>query len=290
MEISRRITSRLLWTWAGVKLMTIGLPNRWKISWVPFAEEDNSEFMCHSLRAAGFPVEEISVDVDDFWRWVGEANYPQGSYADADYGRHVFSRKALEHYIATKLLQISSGDVYIDVASALSPCPDIIQRLYGCRVYRQDLIYPAGIHDNVIGSNAAAMPVPPSFASKMALHCSFEHFEGNCDTGFIREASRVLKPGGKMCIVPLYLFREYAIQTDPATWLPERPRFEPDATLYLARGFGNRWARFYDVQHFINRVVSNLNDLRLSVFFVRNDKDVHPSCTIKFVALFEKQA
>jgi hypothetical protein len=38
-----------------------------------------------------------------------------------------------------------------------------------------------------VGSDAAAMPLEDAFADRMALHCSFEHFEGR-DNRFVAEA------------------------------------------------------------------------------------------------------
>ena len=132
------------------------------------------------------------------------------------------------------------------------------------------------------------MPVPDSFASKMTLHCSFEHFEGDADIRFIRESCRVLKFGGKLCILPLYMHRFYAIQTDPLAYKGNFI-FEEDATIYYARGWGERHGRYYDVKHFISRIVQNMGDLKLKLFFVENAKDVHPSCYLRFIALFEKE-
>src|SRR5262249_19042301 len=136
--------------------------------------------------------------------------------------------KSLEHYIATQLLQLNAQDVYIDIASEHSPVPDIYRRLFAATAYRQDLAYPPGLHADKIGGDAAHMPLPEAFATKMALHCSFEHFEGDSDIGFIRETARVLRPGGAACIVPLYLFEEYAIQIDPVIALPAGVVFDDD--------------------------------------------------------------
>ena len=127
------------------------------------------------------------------------------------------------------------------------------------------------------------------FATKMALHCSFEHFEQDADIRFIKEASRVLTKGGKLCILPLYLFEKYIILTDPSMLPKGNMPFESDAILYCAKGFGNRHGRFYDVSHFIARVVNNLNDLKLTIYVVQNEKEVDPSCYVKFIALFEKE-
>lgn len=209
----------LLWSRLGLAIATRGLPNKWKMAWVPFQAEEVVAQVRAGLLSAGIPVISFHVDAAEYHSWLLSANYPPRSYADADYGRHVFSEKSLEHFVAAKLLTIGYGETYIDVASALSPAPEIYQRLYGCLSYRQDLVYPVGVHDNVIGGDASAMPVPDGFADKISLHCSFEHFEQDRDIRFIEEACRVLKPGGKLCILPLYLYTEYAIQTDVSTWV-----------------------------------------------------------------------
>ena len=62
-----------------------------------------------------------------------------------------FVEKSLEHFVAAQLLELESDDVYVDVASANSPTPEIYHTLYGCTTYRQDMIYPDGIRGNVIG-------------------------------------------------------------------------------------------------------------------------------------------
>ena len=110
--------------------------------------------------------------------------------------------------------------------------------MYGCKVYRQDLEFPEGIHGNVIGGDASNMPLEDESATKMALHCSFEHFEKNSDIEFIIEANRVLCKGGKLCIVPLYLSNKYVVQTDPSILPFGGIPFENDAILYCAKGWG----------------------------------------------------
>jgi SAM-dependent methyltransferase len=258
-------------------------------TYVPFTHTAVHNAVRESFTKAGIEINNLTVDVADYRNWVASAGYPSQCYADESYGRHVFSQKTLEHYIACKLLNLKKDDVYIDIASSLSPLPDLLPNIYGCIAYRQDLIYPSGISGNVIGGDAAHMPVPDSFADSMALHCSFEHFENISDIEFIKEANRVLKPGGRLCIVPLYMFTEYAIQTDMRSWsFAERPSFDWGAAVYQADGYGNRFGRFYDVQHFISRVIKNLDKLKMTLFFLTNEKEVHPTVSTKFVALFEK--
>ncbi|MBM3315795.1 class I SAM-dependent methyltransferase, partial [candidate division WOR-3 bacterium] len=167
--------------------------------------------------------------------------------------------------------------------------PEVYRALYQCAAYRQDLSYPAGVHGNRIGGDAGAMPLPDGFATRMAMHCSFEHFEGDADIRFMREAARVLRPGGRLCIVPLYLHDRYAVQTDPCAYRQGSVTFEPDAVLYCARGWGHRHGRNYDVPHLRSRVAENLSGLRMTTYVVRNEKAVHQSCYVKFIGLFVKQ-
>jgi len=236
-----------------------------------------------------FNVVDYEIDVTEYRNYINIAEYSKfPCYYNGGKGRN-FTEKSLEHYLAAKLLNLTKDDVYMDIASSDSPAPEIYPNIYGCRVYRQDLDYPEGIHGNIIGGDAAQIPVDDGFASKMGLHCSFEHFEQDSDIRFIKEASRFLKKGGKLCILPLYLFNKYSIQTDPSVLPKGGINFENDAVLYCVRGSGIRHSRFYDIPHFIDRIRNNLNNLKLTIYVIKNEKDVDPSCYVKFMGLFEKE-
>ena len=79
-------------------------------------------------------------------------------------------------------MDLKPKEIYIDIASKDSPTPEIYQNLYQCQVYRQDLAYPDGVYGNQIGSDATGMPIADKFCDKIALHCSFEHFERDSDS------------------------------------------------------------------------------------------------------------
>lgn len=243
------------------------------------------------LKANDFKLTNFKIDLDDYNEYLNKTAdiYRKHNYYDVKYKKTIeFAEKTLEHYLAAKILNLSKEDIYIDIASAYSPTSEIYRKLYGCKTYKQDLIYPEGIHGDIIGGDASNLPIKDDFFDKMALHCSFEHFEGNSDIKFIEETSRVLKKGGKLCILPLYLFNQYAVQTDPVL-AKEGIIFDKEAILYCARGWKNRHARFYDVKHLIKRIKRNLNDLKLTIFVLENEKEVNPSCYIKFIAFFEKR-
>ena len=254
---------------------------------VPHDPEIQKEIV-EELKKESFEVMNYEIDLNDYKDYINKAEYPK--FPDYYKGgkAYKFKEKSLEHYLAAKLLNLSEEDIYIDVASRISPTPEIYHKIFGCRTYRQDLIFQEGIQGNTIGGDASHMLVEEGFATKMALHCSFEHFEGNSDIGFIKEASRVLKKGGKLCILPLYLFNKYAIQTDPAALPKGGITFESDATLYCAKGWRYRHGRFYDIQHLVNRIRNNLINLKLTIYVIENEKDVDPTCHIKFISLYEK--
>jgi len=242
------------------------------------------------LQQSGVLVESYHVDVTDFERWSQAANYPDSYYSS------VRTEKLLEHYLSLQLLlPITSRSVIIDVACAGSPFAAAVQRLYGCTVYRQDLVYPEGIHrapDGMeeIGGNAAFMPVPDSFASGLVLHCAFEMFRGDNDSLFIQEAARVLQPGGRMVIIPLYLSSLHHHLVDP---LADRRgvSYDPGARIvYRPDYYRVASARFYSVEAFMRRVVEHRSGLLLKVIFVENEKEIDPSCYCKFVAVFERSA
>jgi SAM-dependent methyltransferase len=242
------------------------------------------------LKAAGFDLQDIRIDVTDYRRYLEAADYERsGAYYKVAKEQKIFSEKSLEHYLAAKLLAVGADDVYIDVASQGSPVPDIYERLYGCKIYKQDLIYEEGLHGDVIGGDAAQMPVEAEFASKMGLHCSFEHFEGDADVRFIREADRVLRPGGRLCILPLYMNDEYSIQTDLMILPKEGMEFESEAAVYYAKGWGQRHGRFYDAAQLGRRIKGNLGDLSMTIYVVENEKEVDKYCYLKLAALFEKK-
>ncbi|MEG4320136.1 MULTISPECIES: methyltransferase domain-containing protein [unclassified Microcoleus] len=260
------------------------IPNPQKQGGVPHGPE-SQEKVFQRLIQLGIDVEDYKIDVDDYRKYFQAARYAEDF---PDYYSFNLPEKALEHYIAAKLLQLNNKDIYIDIASQHSPTPTIYSRLFGVNPYLQDLDYPQGLHGNMIGGDAANMAVPDGFASKMALHCSFEHFENSSDMGFIREVSRVLRPGGAICILPLYMFDEYAIQTDPAVSIPQEVKFDDDATVYCAYGWGNRHGRFYDPEHLLSRVCNNLNGMKLKVYKIVNAKQVDQSCYVQFAGLIQK--
>ncbi|MHA1267159.1 MAG: methyltransferase domain-containing protein [Candidatus Helarchaeota archaeon] len=245
--------------------------------------------LLNEMKTNHFEVNEIKLNPIEYKQFLKEAEYHKyRNYYNGGRAK-LFFEKSLEHFLAAKLLKLSKNDIYIDIANGNSPDPEIYHKLYGCEVYRQDLIFKKGIRGNRIGGDACNMPIEDGFATKMALHCSFEHFERNSDINFIKESNRVLKTGGKLCILPLYFFKNYAIQMNPVFWPQGNAILEKDAVLYCVKGWGTRHNRFYDLPHFITRIKNHLENLKLTIYHVQSSGAIARLTYVKFIALLEKK-
>ncbi|MDH3205945.1 MAG: methyltransferase domain-containing protein [Gemmatimonadota bacterium] len=239
------------------------------------------------LRESGVRVEPYHVPREDFDGYVDKAGYASLSYYD--HGRIPAAlEKYLEHYVSLRMLDPRPGQVLIDIASMNSPFSEIAADLYDLETYRQDIMYPEGMQGRTIGGDAASMPIPDGFADHLVMHCSFEHFEGDSDSRFIREAERVLKPGGRLCILPLYTTSSYAIQTHPRGLKRQHLEFEPGDTVYVSDEWGPPHQRYYDAGAFMRRVVSHLRRLDLTIYRVTNLEEFGSDCYLRFAAVFQK--
>jgi hypothetical protein len=217
---------------------------------------------------SGMIFKDFDIDIQAFRSYYEIAGYLH-DYAAYYPGNQ--QEKALEHYVALQLLNLKRGDVFVDLASEHSPVPEIYGRLTGAETYSQDIMYPEGINGRRIGGDACAMPVADGFASAASLTCSLEHFEEDADVRLFLELARVLQPGGAVCVAPFYVNVEHAIQTDPTVGVPAHVAFDPGAPVYCVEGWGNRHARFYSPESFMDRVVSRVGDrLTFDFYYLRN--------------------
>jgi SAM-dependent methyltransferase len=242
------------------------------------------------LSDLGIEVGSYQIDLNRYRDYLRQADYPTNYHGGGRLEGKTFEEKSLEHFVSAELLKFTSEDVFIDIASDRSPFHEIVRKLWNPKeVYSQDLSYPTGIHGNRVGGDAGSLPFPDNSISKATLHCSLEHFEGDSDQSLFRELGRVLKPGGVLCVLPFYLAGEYTIHTDPIhCWFfaPE-VSFDPEAQLRYCN-WTNRHSRHYDIAALGKRILPNLNGLNLKVLSVTNFREVHPSCYLRFVGLFEK--
>lgn len=247
------------------------------------SKENEFLFIRRRLEEAGVSIHDYHINVNGYKNYMRKALYADNIYPN------VLPEKSLEHYVAATVLQLNEKDVYVDIASSGAPVADIYHRLYGCKTYRQDIVYEDGIHENRIGGNAAQLPLDSGFVSKMALHCSFEHFEDDNDILFIKEAERVLCPGGRLCILPLYVRWKNGIHTDPQTWPKQNYLNNYPEPVYLVDGYRCCFGRMYSVATLLERVIYNGHKMKFDLYCVENVKDIHSTCYLHFFLVFEKR-
>ena len=243
-----------------------------------------------ALQRAGIEVREYHIDVNGYRDYLRRTRYPKAYHGGSGGMKSSFAEKSLEHYVSAELLGFTADDVYVDIASRRSPFHQIVSDLWHPgKVYRQDLAYKPGLHGDKIGGSAGNLPLPDNSITKATLHCSLEHFEGDSDIELFREMDRVLGPGGKLCVLPFYLAREYTIHTDPIydIFFGRGLQFDPDAQIRYC-SWNNRHSRHYDVVHLQSRIVQNLRHMKLTVYRVLNFREAHPESYLRFIGLFEK--
>lgn len=244
------------------------------------------------LLELGIPVEEVNFDIEDCWRFWHDL-CGESELLDQLVNTPPFWQKIPQYYFTWKSIQPileNPQAVYIDIASTpKSAYQEIITLLSKTsNTYVQDLVFPSGIQGNQIGGSAAELPLPDVSVDAMTLHCSFEHFEGNADTGFVKEAGRVLRPGGKVCIVPLYL-GEYAFVLNDPAWAFNLS-VDPDTTIHFFPKWGERHGRFYSNKTLLTRIIEPAiaGGLKPRVIHFCNILELDRSCYTHFGLILEK--
>jgi len=256
--------------------------------WIAPSQQSREEIK-DALARLGTEIKEYQIDGSGFRAHMELSQYPSyyaGGPREEGGAREM---KLLEYFVSLDLLNIQPTDVVVDIASNWSVFPKMVQEEIGAEVYRQDLIYPMGRNGQWIGGNAASMPVPDGFADKLVLHNAFEHFEGTSDTAFITEAWRVLKPGGLLCILPLFLRESFTNLTDP---LVSRRGvvWDKGAQVVEQPWWHNRFGRFYDAAALNERVLQPAANLgfNTTIYYVTNAERIHPLVYLNFALVMQK--
>jgi len=180
----------------------------------------------------------------------------------------------------------------VDIGSCQSVIASLGRRLYDVRYFEQDLEYPSGVLDDRIGSNADTIPLPDESVDFMTCTCTFEHFENNADTGFVNECARLLKMGGKVVILPLYLCESFCNvtgETDAET--RAKIGFDTAADHYcLIPEWQNRFGRHYSPEVFMSRVwhPAIASGLRPCLYKVDNWDSIHRDLWLRWILVLER--
>ncbi len=248
----RRAISRLLFRSSCRKL---GVDDGARRSAPPAYSREVARAITDSCADAGIIMEKKSVPPGDLLEFVREVDYKQRYPQYLSFYRHAIRKKVLEQFLTLQTLVLNRDDVFMDVASEISPFAEIPKRMTGCSAFVQDLSFEPGVQGNRIGSPASSIPMEDETITAMSLHCSLEHFEGNEDSGFVQEAARLLVPGGKLLIVPLYIWSEPLNCFDPYLARKNGVRLEAGSIKLPLWNYGNPFVRYYSLKTLKTRVL-----------------------------------
>lgn len=245
----------------------------------------NEEAIINCLADKSFEWDFIDekVDIDKFAEYFREIDYPKEFEAYSKQYCRSLSRKAMEHFLSFYLLDVHKNGSYLDIAASTSPVHDILEKKYSVeKAYFQDLNFDDKPHPCKIVSPASSIPLESSSLDGITLHNSWEHFEGSEDLKCIEEAGRLLKSGGRLCILPLAFSEETEVLTSPLIWnskyrhLKGVPEFDKNASIFINEQKLQRQEKTYSVEYF-NEILAGYKEIfDFNVYYfsnIRNDKN-----------------
>ncbi len=195
-------------------------------------------------------------DKFEFENFKKNLNFGKEYYEDKN-GR--YNRKIMEFYFVCKFLEFdqwNAEDIYIDVGAAGSP---FVQYLRKRKINAYALDLKSGRYGRLpyyLVEDATNTHFADNSVQGISAQSAFEMFIGNADTKFVKEAARILKPGGKLVIAPLYMHEQYLSTVSPNYYhkgFADEGSFECIRT--DCRG-GCPMGRFYSVDKLNERVIA----------------------------------
>jgi len=255
--------------------------NEVKVGWpdIKYSKEEN-ENLINLLKENSINSEFVSIDKDDYNLYIEKIGYKK-KYPE--YYSFNFPEKTLEYYLAYKLLNLKKEDVFVDIAAEHSPHYKEFEKLSGAKGYKQDIMYKDGIRGREIGGDASKMPVDDNFFNSAFAACSLEHFENNSDINFVKEMARVLKPGGKLIILPLYLHFVPFVVTDPRFSVPGGVKFDNGIDIHCVETYQNRHGRFYSPETLYERLIKpNIDLFDFKLYYFENFSTIDETVYCRF--------
>lgn len=219
-----------------------------------------------NLIKMGVKVHDYSPSQDEFRAFKDENWFPPDYHGGLQ--SSVWDEKLLEHWIASKLLNLESydeGDVYVDVAASRSPWVRSLRERTKIAAYAIDLCPIKPEYKKLFFyrvENATQTSFGDSSVTGVSLHCAYEMFMGDDDIKLLYEIARILKSGGKVVILPLYMHTHYCAYSTPEFY--GKGYSNVTAKEYVRSDCaGIPSSRKYDVSMLKSRVLDNVNKLGL---------------------------
>lgn len=214
-----------------------------------------------------FVINRLEIGKSDYEHWVLHF-YPDWEKRFS----HIYHKKLIELYATYSILNFDDDDTYMDVAGGINTYIHKInckgRYMQSINVTNQLKMF-LGNDIEYIESDAAKIPLPDKSLSKMSSHHSFEHFQDKSDVAFIEEIQRLLRVGGKCCIVPIFIADNYIEVTrvnKPHCHFDRKSRYIVDQTARITGGDScGDYARIYDISSFQERIIDHIDRDRFRV-------------------------
>ena len=271
---------------AWLRLRALGTPE-----YRPPDEAEWTRIEC-DLAAQGIAIEALRVSAPDFTAFQETFPFPSDYYDGTGGAIHV--EKQLEHYIAWLLIGPERPQMqpYLDVAACASPWAMLL-RERGVESYAIDLA-PDGPYASLPyyeRQDATKTRFADHQVGSASLQCALEMFAGDSDTALVNELARVLRPGGRAVISPLYLHTHPCHYQTPDNL--HRVKGDAGATTYVRNDcWGVASSRKYSANTFMERIwrPALASGLVPSLWALRNAHDIHPQAYLRIILVLEQPA
>lgn len=245
------------------------------------------------LRKNSVTLSDLSIDWKDFEKFKLKYIFPEDYHGGKNSG--VWEEKLLEHYIASKILDIDSyekDEIYIDVAACDSPWGKMLRDVNNNILsYAIDLNLPTkySSYPYYKQMDATKTSFEKSSVRGVSLQCAYEMFVADSDIRLIEELQRILKDGGKAIISPLYLHTHSCHYASPDFY--GKGYGDIDSKEYIIWNYyGIYSSRKYDAKKFKERILDLIENLgmKYKIYVVRNKNEVSNEIYMHFILEIEK--
>ena len=239
------------------------------------------------LSAAGLSLGTYSPDPQSFNEFKREIGFPADYHGGAHGG--VYDEKLLEHFIAWDLLNLKNlkaTEIYIDVAAGGSPWAQILRSKLPAQSFALDLNVSSKFKNfpYYLTEDATQTSFADNSVSCLSLQCAYELFIGQNDIDFIKELARIMKPGGRCIISPLYMHTHYCGYSTPEYF--GKNHNDRGSVPYIRWDCsGIPFSRKYDAKTLQKRVLAEITKHNLSykISVVRNKTELGKGIYCHFI-------
>ncbi len=245
------------------------------------------------MRELDMPCVDYRVDRSMFERFKQRMAFPTGYHGGPVGG--VYDEKLLEHFVAWDLLDLDASNQrwpYLDIASASSPWVRLL-RDQGLTALSIDLAPDPAVASlpYYLCGDATAMSFDDASIGSASLQCAYEMFAGDADIRLLPELARVLRPGGRVVVSPLYMHVQACYYQSPEHH--GKPAGDVGAVRYLRRdAWDVRASRKYSPGTLMQRVwrPARAAGLVPQLRVLRNPGELGSGIYLHFILVLDKPA